>query len=414
MTSASKPRLVVFDVEGVLIARNRFIFEVGKTLGFGAFVKLLTLGFLYEVGILKLEPTLKSIYSDLKGVKLDALNEVFSHIPATAYLQSFFSQLKARNCKIALISSGVPTVLVEKLAATLCADYAYGVDTEISDGKLTGKIGGNAITENGKLKILYEIINKEDLQLSDCVIVADDRNNRCLFLKETLKIGFNPDFALRLKADCVVNGKLSRILPILDGKPNKRSFPTTNDFVRENLHASGIFMPVIAGLIGVPVVATIIIFIAIVYTISELYRLEGRTIPLVSAITRHAASQSELYGFAAAPLYFATGIVATLLLYPKMAAGGAIAMFCLGDSAASIFGGLISHSHSLPFNKGKTWEGSLAGFFFAFLGGMFFVPPVWALAGAAVAMGVEALPLPINDNLLIPVVTGATLTLLVA
>jgi dolichol kinase len=301
-------------------------------------------------------------------------------------------------------------VLVEKLAVELCADYAYGVDVVVADGVLTGGISGNAITPNGKLKILCDIINQEHLQLSDCVIVADDRNNRCLFLKDTLKIGFNPDFVLRVRADRVVNGKLSGILPILDGKPKKRSFPSTNDFVREDLHASGIFTPVIAGFIGVPVVATIIIFIAIVYTVSELSRLDGRTIPIVSAITRHAASQSELYGFAAAPLYFAAGIVATLLLYPQMAAGGAIAMFCLGDSAASIFGGLISDS--LPFNKGKTWEGSVAGFFFAFLGGTFFVPPVYALVGAAVAMGVEVLPLPINDNVVVPVVTGAALTLL--
>jgi phosphoserine phosphatase/dolichol kinase len=411
MSSPPKPRLVVFDVEGVLIAKNRFIFEVGKSLGFGALVKLLFLGLLYEAGILKLEPTLKRIYGDLKGEKLDTLNEIFSHIPATAYLQSFCSQLKARNCKVALISSGIPTVLVEKLARELCADYAYGVDTEIVEGELTGKIGGNAITENGKLKILCDIIDREHLQLSDCIIVADDRNNRCLFLKEALKIGFNPDFVLRVKADRVVNGKLSRILPIIDGKPRKRSVPSANDFVREDLHASGIFMPVIAGLIGVPVVSTIIIFIAIVYTVSELSRLEGRSIPIVSAITRHAASQSELYGFAAAPLYFATGIVATLLLYPKMAAGGAIAIFCLGDSAASIFGGLFSDR--LPFNKGKTWEGSVAGFFFAFLGGMFFVPPVYALVGAAIAMGVEALPLPINDNVVVPIVTGAALTLLV-
>ncbi len=410
MSLTPKPRLVVFDVEGVLIAKNRFIFVVGKTLGFRKLVKLLFLGFLYEAGIAKLEPTLKLIYGHLKGVKLETLNEIFSHIPATAYLQSFCSQLKARNCKVALISSGVPTVLVEKLAAELCADYAYGVDIEIVDGKLTGRISGNAITPNGKLKILHDIINKEHLQLSDCVIVADDRNNRCLFLEDTLKIGFNPDFALRLKADRVVNSKLSRILPILDGKTKKRSFPTTNDFVRENLHASGIFMPVIAGLIGVPVVATIIIFIAIVYSVSELYRLEGRRLPIVSAITRHAASQTELYGFAAAPLYFAIGIVATLLIFPKMAAGGAIAMFCLGDSAASIFGGSISDS--LPFNKGKTWEGSVAGFFFAFLAGTFFVPPVYALVGAAIAMGVEVLPLPINDNVVIPVVTGAALTLL--
>jgi len=241
--------------------------------------------------------------------------------------------------------------------------------------------------------------------------VADDRNNRCIFLPEILKIGFDPDFIIRVKANRVVNGKLTGILPIIDGQPHKRYFPSANDLVREDIHAAGIFMPVIAGLIGVPIVAAIIILIALIYTASELYRLEGRELPLVSAITRHAASQSELYGFAPAPLYFAFGIVVTLMLFPAHASGAAIAMFCLGDSTASLFGGMISNS--LPFNKGKTWEGSLAGFFFAFLAGTFFVPPLLALVGAAIAMTVEVLPLPVNDNVLVPVITGAALTLLI-
>ena len=211
----------------------------------------------------------------------------------------------------------MPTVIVKKLARTLGADYAYGVEVETKDGKLTGEIWGDAIAKNGKLKILSRNFNQENLQLSDCVVVADDRNNRCIFLPGMLKIGFNPDFVIRVKADRVVNGKLSGILPIIDGKTHKRSFPSANDFVREDIHASGFFMPVIAGLISVPVVASLIIFIAIIYTVSELSRLEGSELPLVSAITRHAASQSELYGFAAAPLYFAFGIVATLLLFPN-------------------------------------------------------------------------------------------------
>ncbi len=412
MASTEKHRLVVFDVEGVLIPKNRFIFEVGKSLGLFQLFKLLFFGFLYEAGILKLQSALRHIFRNLRGVELETLQCTFDKIPATPFLRSIFSQLKTRNCKIALISSGLPTVIVKKLADCLGAEYAYGIDVETEDGKLTGEIHGDAIEPDGKMKILSQILTAENLGLKDCVVVADDRNNRCIFAPEILKIGFNPDFVIRVKADRVVNGKLSRILPIIDGKKHKRSFPSTNDFVREDIHASGFFMPVIAGLIGIPVVASIIIFISIVYTASELSRLEGRELPLVSAITRHAASQSELYGFAAAPLYFAFGIVATLLLFPTRAGGAAIAMFCFGDSAASLFGGLISTS--LPFNKGKTWEGSLAGFIFAFLAGSFFVSPWLALVGAAVAMTIEVLPLPVNDNVLIPVITGAALTLLIS
>ncbi len=412
MAQPEKPRLVVFDVEGVLIPKNRFFFEVGKTLGFIGLLKVLIWGFLYEAGAIKLESALRHIYGDLKGTKIETILNIFGRIPATPYLQSLCGQLKARNCKVALISSGIPTVAVKKLAASLCADYAYGVEVELKDGRLTGKIHGEAITKNGKLKILCDILNSEGLLTQNCIVVADDRNNRCIFMPGILKIGFNPDFIIRVKADRVVNGKLTSILPIIDGKKHKRSFPSTNDLVREDIHAAGFFMPVIAGMIGVPIVATIIIIIAIIYTMSELLRLDGYSLPLISDITRHSANQSELFGFAAAPLYFAVGIVATLLLFPSHAGGAAIAMFCLGDSTASIFGGMITTS--LPFNKGKTIEGSLAGFFFAFLAGTLFVSPLLALIGAAIAMTIEVLPLPVNDNVLVPVITGAALTLLMS
>ncbi len=193
MSLPDKPRLVVFDVEGVLIPKNRFFFEVAKTLGLLRLLRVLIYGFLYEVGILKLEVALRRIYRVLRGVELETLLQIFSRIPATPYLQNLCGQLKARNCKVALISSGIPTVAAQRLAAELCADYAYGVEVEVKDGKLTGEIYGDAISKNGKLTILCDILNQEGMLVQDCIVVADDRNNRCIFLPGTLKIGFNPD-----------------------------------------------------------------------------------------------------------------------------------------------------------------------------------------------------------------------------
>ena len=410
MATGEKTRLVVFDVEGVLIPKNRFFFEAARTLGFSKVLKILFYGFFYEIGLLKLESVLRDIFCELKGIELETLLTIFNKILPPAYLEDIFSQIKTRNCKIALISSGLPTIVVKKLADVVGADYARGIEVETENGRLTGKIWGDSIEPDGKLKILDKILTSEGLTLNDCIVVADDRNNRCLFLPDVLKIGFNPDFVLRVKADKVVKGKLSAIIPIIDGKTAKRPFPSANDLVREDIHAAGFFMPVIASLIGVPLVGALIFAIAI-YTVSEIWRLEGKTLPLISAITGHAASQSELHGFAAAPLYFAGGILFTLVVFPHPASYAAIAMFCLGDSTASLFGGLVSTG--LPFNKGKTWEGSLAGVFFAFLAGLFFVAPLWAFVGAVIAMTIEVLPLPVNDNVLIPVITGAVLTLLV-
>jgi dolichol kinase len=182
--------------------------------------------------------------------------------------------------------------------------------------------------------------------------------------------------------------------------------------IREAIHASGFFIPVLAGFLGVFPVALMICVVSTLYFLSELSRMSRKNMPVISAITRNAVSPTERYEFAAAPLYFAMGIFLALLLFPAPVNGAAIAIFTLGDSTASLFGGLISKK-PLPFNKGKTVEGSLAGFFFAFLAGAFFVSPALALIGAAVAMAIESLPLPVNDNILIPLGTGLVLLLLV-
>jgi phosphoserine phosphatase len=409
--NSRKPRLVIFDVEGVLIPKNRFIFEVGKSLGLLQLLKMFFIGFLYGVGAVTLKSALNSIFRVMKGARIESLVEIFDKIPSKPQLQSVFAQLKIRNCKTALISSGLPAVIVKKLASTLGADYAFGIEVGVNDGKLTGEIWGDVIEANGKFKVLSQILTAEGLNLNDCVVVADDRNNSPIFLSGMQKIGYNPDFVLRVKADNVVTGRLSGILPVIYGKPKQRSLPSKNAVLREMIHASGFFVPILAGLIGIYPVALLICVVMALYFTSELSRMSRRNLPIISAITRHAASQAELYDFAMAPLYFAIGILITLILFPAPVNSAAIAIFALGDSTASLFGGLISKK-PLPFNKGKTLEGSIAGFFFAFLAGSVFVSPVLALIGAAVAMMIESLPLPVNDNVLVPLCTGLALMLI--
>ena len=62
-----KPRLVIFDVEGVLIPKNRFIFDVGKSLGVPQLLKMLFIGFLYETGAITLKTALKRIFKIMRG-----------------------------------------------------------------------------------------------------------------------------------------------------------------------------------------------------------------------------------------------------------------------------------------------------------------------------------------------------------
>ncbi len=402
----------MFDVEGVLIPKNRFIYETGKSLGFFSLIKILFIGFFYEIGLLSLKTALSHIFFFMKGIEINNLINSFSKIPVIPHLQNIFIQLKNRNFKIALISSGLPSQIVKNLGDNVGADYTYGIEIGLENNLLSGEISGDVIDKNGKFKVLKKILFAEGLNQSDCVVVGDDRNNKSLFLPKIHKIGFNPDFILRVKADNVVNGNLSGIIPVIDKKQKIRSSPSKNDIFRELTHASGFFVPVLASLIGIISMSFLISVIMILYFLSELLRMNKKKIPVVSIITKNAVSTSEVYDFAAAPLYFGLGIMLTLLLFPVPASSAAIAVFALGDSAASVFGGRISKTPFL-FNKDKTLEGTLSGFFFAFLAALFFVSPPIAAFGAAVAMVFEYLPLPLNDNLVIPIFTGFILSLIV-
>ncbi len=411
-SSQKKPKLVVFDVEGVLIPKNLFFFMMGKSLGSAQLIKVLFFGFLYETGLMPLRTALKHVFNGFKGINVKAMMQIADKVPLMPETQTVIDQLKAQGTKIALVTSGLPTIVVRLVADKLGADHAIGFEIGVNGDVLTGEIWGDVIEPKGKLAVLRKIVDYECLAIGECAVIADDRNNAAIFLSDVVKIAYNPDFVLRIKADRVVTGRLSKVLEVLNGEPKHRGKPSRNDILREILHASGFFVPVVALFVDVPTVAASIIVVLGFYVASEYLRTEGKKMPVINSITRHAASQIELYQLVFAPVYFALGILLTLLIFPLKVSSAAIAIFALGDSTASIFGRYFART-SLPFNRDKSLEGSAAGFFFAFLAGSVFISPLPTLAGAAVAMFVEYLPQPINDNLLIPLFTGLTLTFLV-
>jgi len=412
-TVSSQRKLAVFDVEGVLMPKNRYLaFEVRRNLSFLQFIKLLSIGFLYELGLFSLENALKRIFKLFRDFSVEELLNIFRKVPLLPHTETVFAQLRERGFKTALISSGLPQAVVESLAVRLKADYAFGLELEVNNNILTGNIRGDVIKKNGKALTMKKILDQENLTKKDCVVIADDRNNAQIFYPETLKIGYNPDFIMTPKSDHIIKENLLEIILILEEKQKRLpSFLSRNEVIREAIHASGFLVTLVAMYLGVYVAAFLLSLTALVYTASELARIERKNVPLISSITLNAANFAERYEFATAPLFLALGITLSLILFPTPVNYAAIAIVSLGDSAASIFGKMCGKT-LIPFNKGKNLEGSIAGFAFASLGATFFLHPLQALVGATIGIFVEAAPLPINDNLSTPLITGALLTLL--
>lgn len=79
-------------------------------------------------------------------------------------------------------------------------------------------------------------------------MVADDRNNAPMLLPEAIKIGYNPDFLFRYKADYVVTGSLVEILPLIGAKEPKKGISLSKDTISERLfYACGFTVPFLSG-----------------------------------------------------------------------------------------------------------------------------------------------------------------------
>ncbi|MHB8845242.1 MAG: diacylglycerol/polyprenol kinase family protein [Nitrospirota bacterium] len=112
---------------------------------------------------------------------------------------------------------------------------------------------------------------------------------------------------------------------------------------------------------------------------------------------------------------YVLGIALTLLLYRTDIATAAICFLAFGDVAATTVGERYGRT---KISGEKSLEGTMAFVAAAVLSGVLLnfagihLMHGLILAGAIVAAGVELLPLPVNDNLVIPVVSGGVMELI--
>ena len=112
-----------------------------------------------------------------------------------------------------------------------------------------------------------------------------------------------------------------------------------------------------------------------------------------------------------APTYAFSGMLLAYLISPyREALYASILVLSLGDGAAALVGRRLG-KHPIPFNPLKSIEGTVACFTLAFLGASLVIDPLLALGSALVGALVEALPIPPDDNLNIPVAVSLFLQL---
>jgi len=114
-------------------------------------------------------------------------------------------------------------------------------------------------------------------------------------------------------------------------------------------------------------------------------------------------------------IYFFAGTTLALFLFTKDVAAAAVIILALGDSFAPLVGqfGRIKH----PLDKYKSIEGVIAGIVAASAGASLFVSLPEAIIASTAAMIAEGMRIvawneKLDDNLVIPLVAGAVITLM--
>ena len=405
-------RLAVFDVEGVLIpVRWALIIEVAKRRSPLKLLVMLIFAVFYQVKILKLRSFVTLSYKLLRGSNIRDFFNVYSSYPVNRSSEKVFSLLRCLGYTTVLMSSGLPQEIVDDLKQRLGADHAYGVNVKKDPkGLLTGEIEGTVIENEGKLQLLEEVVS--DLIPSQVVVVADDWNNLQMFGACDLFIGFNPDTLVAAKTMTVVQGDdLMPVISIIQGQPQENEMVSLDYLMRKLIHVLGFFTLVAISWLGLGVTKFLIGNVLVLYLLSESLRLSGRELPLFTSITRLASSVVERRNIVTTPVWYALGILLTISLFPFRYAVIGVTTLTVGDPVASAAGHLFDGSTRYHFNKAKSLNGSLAGLTAALIVCLILFGPSPLLLGCLAGMLVESLPLPLNDNITIPI--SASLTSLI-
>ena len=176
-------------------------------------------------------------------------------------------------------------------------------------------------------------------------------------------------------------------------------------FGRNLYHSGGGVLIVLAGLYHLLPFQQLILFVSLLFTMffsgMVLERLGVETIFSKSHILKHTPTFSKSSHYESGT-YWLLSCLIVLTLFDALTAYAAILILAFGDSTAAFIGKTVGRTPN-PLNPKKTVEGTLAFFAVSLFATMLIVPTSIAFVTAIVVAIIEALPLKINDNLIIPI-----------
>ncbi len=174
---------------------------------------------------------------------------------------------------------------------------------------------------------------------------------------------------------------------------------------RKTIHICTAFVPLFLHFYRTPVLVCLVLA-GVFYSLFEILRLRGISVPVISSITVAAARARDNNKFVLGPVTLVCGVLLCAIFCREPFSTVGIFSLAFGDGLASLAGKTFGHIE-VPLTGGKTAAGSLACFIAVFISS-FCVLENCSLSFllALAAMLIEGLPLKDFDNICIPLATG--------
>lgn len=194
-------RLILLDVDSTLI-QHEVIDELARLVGVEAEVARITA--LAMAGKLDFEAALRQRVSLLAGLEANRLEEISNYLQLTPGAERLLGVLKKLGYKTAIVSGGF-TFFTDRLQQRLNLDYAFANTLEIENGYLTGRLVGPVVDARAKQRCLYEIAEREGIELAQTLAVGDGANDLLMLEAAGLGVAFNAKPIVREAADLSIS-----------------------------------------------------------------------------------------------------------------------------------------------------------------------------------------------------------------
>ncbi len=178
---------------------------------------------------------------------------------------------------------------------------------------------------------------------------------------------------------------------------------------RKAIHLSALAIPAaVYWLPRRPVVLGLLV-ITMGFLAAELLRLGHRSVRNVFSRLFGSLIRDHEHTSLTGSTFFLVGSLLTVCVFRRPVAVAALCFLILGDSVAALVGRSIGRTR---LAAGKTLEGTAANLLVCLAVGAVLLPLPLAAVGALAAAVVECLPIPLDDNLRVPLASGVAIELM--